>query len=139
SESALICLALDRRFSPGSLVPLAPPEMEKTLAQVATAKLMIDALMQLRLYPAFRQNDVEVRIAGYRWKLEKTLDLFELNATRSDIADVDLGDLTLAAGLSYLDFRLSDIRWRDQRPRLTRWYERFATRPSFRATEYADG
>ncbi|MGH7004668.1 MAG: glutathione S-transferase family protein, partial [Alphaproteobacteria bacterium] len=42
TESALICLALDRRFSPGSLVPLAPPEMEKTLAQVATAKLMID-------------------------------------------------------------------------------------------------
>jgi glutathione S-transferase len=139
SESALIGLALDRRFAPGRLVPLASTEMEATLARVATAKLMIDAMMQLRLYPGFRENDVEARIEGYRWKLERTLDHFETAAAPQQGGSVDLGDLTLAAGLSYLDFRLPEIAWRTARPRLADRHAAFAARPSFQATEYVDG
>lgn len=139
SESALIGLALDRHYAPGTLVPMAPLEMEAVLARAATARLMIDAVMQLRLYPGFRDNDVEARIEGYRWKLERTLDHFEALAGQGESDRVDLGALTLAAGLSYLDFRLPEARWRDGRPDLAGWYAGFAERASFKATEYVDG
>jgi glutathione S-transferase len=139
SESALIGLALDRRYAPGRLVPLTPPEMEAVLARAATARLMIDAVMQLRLYPGFRDNDVKARIEGYRWKLERTLDHFEAVGVQGGSDGADLGDLALAAGLSYLDFRLPEARWREGRPGLDGWYASFAERPSFKATEYVDG
>jgi glutathione S-transferase len=142
SESVLIGLALDRRYAPGALVPLGVQAMEAVLAHAATARLMIDAMMQLRLYPGFRENDVEARIEGYRWKLERTLDHFEQVSQQSGLENghtVDLGDLTLAAGLSYLDFRLSERAWRDRRPGLAGWYDHFAQRLSFTVTEYVDG
>ena len=43
-----------------------------------------------------------------------------------------------AAPLSYLDFRFPDLAWRDGRPALAAWHERFAARPSVRATEAVD-
>lgn len=42
--------------------------------------------------------------------------------------------LTLACGLG-LDARNPDFRWRPGHPKLAAWYDEFASRPSFRATE----
>lgn len=46
----------------------------------------------------------------------------------------DLGDIALAAGLGYLDFRLPDIAWRAAHPRLADWLDTVDQRPSMIAT-----
>ncbi|HEV7274717.1 MAG TPA: glutathione S-transferase family protein [Devosiaceae bacterium] len=46
----------------------------------------------------------------------------------------DLGDIGLACGLAYLDFRLPDIAWRQVRPDLATWLDRAALRPSMSAS-----
>ena len=51
---------------------------------------------------------------------------------------LDIGDITLAVALSYLDFRFDDIDWRDARPALATWHAAFCERPSMVATTVVD-
>jgi glutathione S-transferase len=47
---------------------------------------------------------------------------------------VDIGTITFACGLGYLDFRFPEWNWRGVHPNALAWYERFAQRPSMQAT-----
>lgn len=47
---------------------------------------------------------------------------------------VDLGQITIAVALGYLDFRFQADDWRPGRPQLAQWYEGFSTRPSMQQT-----
>jgi glutathione S-transferase len=46
----------------------------------------------------------------------------------------DLGDISLACGLAYLDFRLSTLGWRSQHPHLARWLDPVLDRASMAST-----
>lgn len=46
----------------------------------------------------------------------------------------DLGDIALASGLGYLDFRLPNIEWRAAQPHLADWLDGVNQRPSMIAT-----
>lgn len=39
-------------------------------------------------------------------------------------------EITLASALGYLDLRLNDLNWRQQRPALATWFETLGPRPS---------
>ncbi len=47
----------------------------------------------------------------------------------------DLGDISLACGLAYLDFRLPELAWRGVHSALADWLDRVSHRPSMRATK----
>jgi glutathione S-transferase len=49
----------------------------------------------------------------------------------------DIGDIGLTCALAYLDFRLPHVAWRTQHPRLGRWQDAAAARPSMIATRPA--
>ena len=64
-------------------------------------------------------------------KVRRSLDVLETEA----LADkVDIGTISVACALGYLDFRYADEGWRDSRPKLAAWYETFAARPSMAET-----
>ena len=42
----------------------------------------------------------------------------------------DIGPVTLACALGYLDFRFPDIAWRDARPAAAAWFEKISHRRS---------
>jgi glutathione S-transferase len=46
----------------------------------------------------------------------------------------DLGDITLASALAYLDFRLPEIAWRCAHRTLAAWLDEVGRRPSMQAT-----
>jgi glutathione S-transferase len=46
-----------------------------------------------------------------------------------------LGDIALACGLLWLEFRLPEIKWREAYPNLRTWIERLEARPSFAETK----
>lgn len=56
----------------------------------------------------------------------------------AEVADgsegLDLGRITAACALGYLDFRFPQEDWRGAHPRLSAWYAGIAERPAFQAT-----
>jgi glutathione S-transferase len=138
ADSTLICLALEDRFGSSALVPGAGPTRQDVLARTAAGSLMTDAAMQLRLYLGMNADGLAERIAGYRWKLENALDAAERGCAAT-VERFDLGSISLAVALAYFDFRLPEIRWRADRPRLCAWHDAVAARPSFVTTEFKDG
>ncbi len=48
---------------------------------------------------------------------------------------VSLAQLSLGSSLAYLDFRLSELGWRDQHAELTAWHEDFSRRDAMQSTQ----
>lgn len=51
-----------------------------------------------------------------------------------ELAEVNAGSIAVAVVLSYIDFRLPDINWRDGRPKLTSFHQAFSKRDSMMKT-----
>jgi glutathione S-transferase len=56
----------------------------------------------------------------------------EANALASD--RLTIGEVTLICALGWLDIRLPDVAWRENRPKLAAWFDRVSSRPSVLAT-----
>lgn len=66
-------------------------------------------------------------------KINRSLSVFEEKI--DTLADtVDIGTITLACALGYLDFRFFDVDCRSSFPKLAAWYSTFSDWPSIRAT-----
>ena len=46
----------------------------------------------------------------------------------------EYGNLSIACGLGYVDFRAADMEWRDHMPKLAKWFETFEAQKSFKDT-----
>jgi glutathione S-transferase len=76
-------------------------------------------------------------LAAQMLKISRSLDAMEGEA--ADLAGiVDIGTITFACALGYLDFRYTDLDWRAARPDLAAWFDAFAQRPSLQATQAPD-
>ena len=73
-------------------------------------------------------------IDGQLDKVSRALDGLETVDVASFGDRVDIGTITVACALGYLDFRFPTMAWRAGRPRLAAWFERFAARPSMLQT-----
>jgi len=72
-------------------------------------------------------------LALKRRAIMRSLDMLEQQAERLS-GRVDLGSISIAVALGYLDFRGAVADWRDGRPRLAGWFAGFSSRPSMTAT-----
>ena len=48
---------------------------------------------------------------------------------------MDVGTISFACSLGYLDFRFASLAWRERHPNAAAWYEWFAGRESMVATQ----
>jgi glutathione S-transferase len=72
-------------------------------------------------------------VQAQKFKIGRALDRLEGEA--SGLGDEpDIGLLTIGCALGYLDFRYAADAWRNGRPQLAAWFERFDPRPSMQAT-----
>lgn len=127
TESTEICLFLDEL---GHGRKLVEGERWRVMARAALAQGLIDAAFTMvieRRRPAAQQSDEW--IARQRQAIERTIPRVETESGR-----FDLGDIALACGLAYMDFRLPENPWRASRPDLARWLDDVNQRPSMRAT-----
>lgn len=74
-----------------------------------------------------RQNMIINRVAE---TLETELDFLNGPFT--------IGQVAIACGLGWLEFRFDDLTWRDIAPGAAKWYDGICERPSLKATEYAE-
>lgn len=130
-DSSVICEYLDSAGG-GTMVPPAGPTRWKALRLQAIGDGLMDAAVARRMdmtRPAEEaRTAVMTRQAGL---VSNALNVLEQESLAQHM---DIGTMTVACALGYLDFRFQDEPWREGRPRLAGWYATFATRPSLVAT-----
>ncbi|MBV9756050.1 MAG: glutathione S-transferase N-terminal domain-containing protein [Alphaproteobacteria bacterium] len=73
----------------------------------------------------------EAWLARQKAAIDRALDLLESEQPHKT---VDIGSITVACALGYLDFRFSPEPWRPGRPRLEEWFAAFAETPAIART-----
>jgi hypothetical protein len=53
---------------------------------------------------------------------------------QAELTDVTAGTIAMAVALAYIDFRLPAFKWRDTRPNLSAFHEKFSARESMLKT-----
>jgi len=134
ADSRVICEYLDD-LAEGALFPREGGERWRALVEQSTGDGLLDAALLARYEQAVRPAERlwPEWLAGQMDKIRTTLD--DMNAKAPHLGDrVDIGTISFACALSYLDLRFASIDWRRSHPAAGEWYERFAGRASMRAT-----
>lgn len=133
-DSRVICDYLNE-ICGGTIVPATGPARWRALTEQALGDGMLAAALLARYETAARP-------AGRQWPawLEGQLDkaVTGLNAIEREAASlaerVEIGTITIACALGYLDLRFPEFGWRGRFPRIAEWEARFAARESLRTT-----
>jgi glutathione S-transferase len=132
ADSAAICDYLDARGKTRSLLPPLPARsraLEKYGLGRGIVELAFGTTIEKRFHP-------EQQPLGERWagNVRRAAQYLETHGGDLDADEPDLGDLCIAVGLAYTDFRLPQVGWRKSCPRLAAWQDRMLARKSFAAT-----
>lgn len=132
-DSDVICAYLDTLSEGPSLIPKDGEARWDALRLQATAQGLCDAGIALRWETTRRPPDLRYpQLAeGYAQKLVASYDWLETELAGS--VPVHVGHIALATALDWIEFRELPS-FRKGRPRLTRWFDDFARRPSMQAT-----
>jgi glutathione S-transferase len=138
-DSRVICEYLDALSASESstssrLFPPAGPPRWTALRRQAHADGLIDAALLVRYENLLRPEPL-------RWSLwtskqgEKITDALDaMLVDMPGLESLDIGVITYACALGWLDFRFPDLDWRNGRQALADWHATFDTRPSMAAT-----
>ena len=130
-DSRVICEYLDSLHDGPRLFPQGPARWA-ALRQQALGDGMSDIVILWRDEIMRGDKSSPGHLSAMNAKMEAALDQAERDAPSLD-RPFDIGHIGLGCALSYLDFRLSEIEWRTNRPALSAWYDIFASRPSVAA------
>jgi len=133
-DSAVICEYLDSLHQGTRLFPAPGPERWQALRRQALADGMMDAAI-LRMIETRRPEAKRSHEWDQRQKLKIEQGLAALEAESATLSDkIDIGTLSIACALDYLDFRFKEDNWREKCPGLVRWHQRFSTHASLQRT-----
>jgi glutathione S-transferase len=122
--SQLICEYLD---SLGEALPLFPEHGAQRWRALKFQSLgdgILDAAVPCRGEQGKpREAARDAQIARFKAAISRAVDALEADPPHKHI---DIGSITVACALGYLDFRFGSDRWRDGHPKLAAWYEGFA-------------
>lgn len=135
-DSRLICEYLDASKG-NKLLPASGPARWAVLKRQVLGDGVMDAAVPRRgevARPPEQQN--AERLAEYVRSQNLTLDAIEAGV--GDLGGVDLGTISIACALGYIDYRFPKEDWRSTRPKLTAWFKKFGERPSMKETMPTD-
>ena len=131
-DSKVICEYLCQRKG-GTLIP-SGPSRRPVLARQALCDGILEAAI-LRRYESQRPDTLRSIEWDAKQKLKVDQSLAALEREASGFGDtVDLGTLTAAIMLDYLDFRFDHENWRGKHLNLAKWHKAFSQRPSLKST-----
>lgn len=133
-DSRVICEYLDTLHAGRKFFPTDASRWT-VLRQQALGDGLLDAALLVRYEGFLRPEDK-------RWsdwadgQMKKVLGaMAEIEKLAPSFGDrVDIGTVTIACALGYLDFRFGDMNWRQKYPQTAAWAQRFFERPSVKAT-----
>ncbi len=122
--SQLICEYLDSIGDELQLFPAHGALRWRALKLQSLGDGILDAAVPLRGELAKPQEAArDAQMARYREVIGRAIDALERDPPHRH---VDIGSITVACALGYLDFRFASDPWRPGHPKLTAWYEPFA-------------
>ncbi len=136
-DSRVILEWLDLEAGGGRILPAEPGPRFAALRLQALADGLADAALLIVYEGRLRaENERSANwLAHQQGKIDRALDALEAERLDPE-APLSVGTIALACALGYLDLRLAG-RWRDARPGLVAWLDRFAARvPSFEKTRF---
>jgi glutathione S-transferase len=86
--------------------------------------------------PADKQSEPHKEL--WRAKLRACVEALEHEAESLAATPFSIGHLAIGVALAYLDFRFTDLDWRNGHPKLAAWLESFSARPSVQANPPVD-
>ena len=130
-DSRVICEYLESLNGVTPLTPANGTARWQDLRDAALAEGILDTAVGLRYETGLKEERFQDPnwIAARRQRIVQALDAMESAAPDAD-AGPSQGTIAWAAALGYLDLRFADMNWREGRPKLAAWYERFSQRPS---------
>ena len=133
-DSPVICEYLDT-LTAGRLIPESGLERWTVLRWQALCDGILDAAYNIVME---RRRSAEEQSADWitQWEtqIRRSLDVVQESLDTLP-GRVSLAQLSLGSSLAYLDFRLSELGWRDQHPELTAWHEDFSRRDAMQSTQ----
>ncbi len=130
-DSRVICEFLD---TVGNVFPMFPEHgmRMRALRLQALGDGIADAAVLSR-GEAARPSEAarDMVLAVQRAKIARSLDALEAEPPS---LHVDIGTLSVACALGYLDFRFASEPWRGERPKLTAWFEAMMKHPCLAQT-----
>ncbi len=138
-DSPVICEYLDSLHDGPKMFPAPGVARWRALRRQALGDGVLDAAILGRYESSLRPAEKQWPdwLEAQMVKVERSLDAMQGEAAA--LADTaDIGTITFACALGYLDFRYGEMGWRSGRPDLADWYDRFAQRPSMQATRAPD-
>lgn len=125
-DSPVICEYLDATGG-GSLFPPPGPARWRALRWQAVGDGIMDAAV-LRRQDMARPTEAERNAAMARQQaaIVRALDLLQADPPANHL---DIGSITVACALGYLDLRFADDAWRDGRGKLAQWFAAMEQRP----------
>ena len=134
-DSPVICDYLDRQHAGHKMIPDGDGAHWQVLREQALADGVLDSAVLVFVETMKRPEEKrwDWWLGIKRRAIVRALDLLEQRA--DELRDrVDLGTISIAVALGYLDLRGAVGEWREGRPRLADWFAGFARRPSMIAT-----
>ncbi len=134
-DSTVICEYLSQLRPEIGLLPAETRAHFDALRRQATGNGMMETLvrwMSEANRPAATRSAPHMEAFGL--KMNRILDALEADAGQFTGTKLDIGHIAIGCALSYADFRMDSLNWRNGRPLLTAWYRSFAARPSVTAT-----
>ena len=137
-DSRVICEHLDGLAGGGRLFPVGEARMPVIRLQALADGLIDAAILQVyegRYRPEEKHH--QPWLERQSEKVERALEALEADPPAFD-GTPDIGHVTLACALGYLDFRFQG-KWRESHPRLVAWLDAFAAAvPAYAETELHD-
>jgi glutathione S-transferase len=124
SESSAICLYLADLHGRS----LSPAERLDESIRSGLAQSLIDAGFGIVIE---RRRPAEAQWTGWIERQQRAITRIVASPKEPVDDRFDLGDIALACGLAYLDFRLPEVSWRQARGDLASWLDRVSERQSF--------
>jgi glutathione S-transferase len=119
-DSRVICEYLDSLGTAHPLFPEQGPERTGALVMQALGDGIMDAAVFRRGQQAFPQDEGRQKLGGRaQAAIARALEVLEASPPRGL---GDIGAVTVACALGYLDFRFGDEPWRDSHPKLAAWF-----------------
>lgn len=134
-DSRVICEYLDAQVPGLGLFPADQKARWQALTLQALGDGLLDAALLTR-YETVARPEAQRSASwtdGQMVKVDAALARLEDGIEMLD-GSLTIGLITIGCALGYLDFRFAHRPWRQNAPRLAKWYETFAARPSMQAT-----
>jgi glutathione S-transferase len=121
-----------------TLIPDEGVKRFRILTLQALGQGLADVCVGYRYETAMRPQGLQWTewMARTEQRINAAMDDLDRN-WQAELADVTAGTIAAAVALAYIDFRLPAFKWRDTRPRLSAFHEKFSARDSMLKTALA--